>query len=177
MSHSFNTVANISLQVFPTADVIPSARFGNEMSQWFDMWSTEDPHERSNVQSESLGSAVAKLSHIIKEECRVVGGSENVFLAGISQGCATAICALMREQAPFAGFIGLSSWMPTREVLTQTSASKTPVFLSHSRDDEVIAIKYGEDLRDCLVQHGMHVEWHSYEDGGHWVTEPQGIGK
>jgi hypothetical protein len=34
--------------VFPTAPMITSSRFGCEMSQWFDMYSTEDPHEQEN---------------------------------------------------------------------------------------------------------------------------------
>jgi lysophospholipase-2 len=51
----------------------------------------------------------------------------------------------------------------------------TPVFLSHSVDDEVVPIENGEKLREALKILGMKVEWHAYENGGHWVNEPKGV--
>jgi len=48
------------------------------------------------------------------------------------------------------------------------------IMLQHSRDDDVIAMDNGVRLRDMLRGLGYNVEWHGYEDGGHWVNEPQG---
>jgi lysophospholipase II len=49
------------------------------------------------------------------------------------------------------------------------------IMLQHSRDDDVIAIDNGVRLRDMLRGLEYNVEWHGYEDGGHWVNEPQGV--
>jgi lysophospholipase-2 len=49
----------------------------------------------------------------------------------------------------------------------------TPVFLSHSKNDEVVPIQNGRLLRDCLETLGMKVTWKEYEDGGHWIYEPE----
>jgi predicted esterase len=108
-----------------------------------------------------------------------VSGHQNIVLAGISQGCAVAIHALLKQESKLCGFIGLSSWIPTKASLSRTTknAQCTPVFLSHSKNDKVIKIKYGEELRDSLKEIGMEVEWHAYKDGGHWVNEPSGVGE
>jgi predicted esterase len=59
--------------------------------------------------------------------------------------------------------------------LSSNFALETPVFLSHSRDDDVVPIANGEKLSTTLEKLGMVVSWKQYEDGGHWVNEPQGV--
>ncbi|EGR49154.1 uncharacterized protein TRIREDRAFT_32027, partial [Trichoderma reesei QM6a] len=51
----------------------------------------------------------------------------------------------------------------------------TPVLLEHCQDDEVVPIANGARMRDLLSQLGISVDWHEYEDGGHWINEPQGV--
>jgi lysophospholipase II len=52
----------------------------------------------------------------------------------------------------------------------------TPIFLGHSKDDITVPIKNGRRMRDVLVDSlQMNVEMNEYEDGGHWVNEPQGV--
>ncbi|KAK1091117.1 hypothetical protein LTR48_006952, partial [Friedmanniomyces endolithicus] len=50
------TLPNIGW-VFPTADIIRSARFELDLSQRFDMHSTQDPHERHADQGHRLNEA------------------------------------------------------------------------------------------------------------------------
>ena len=42
--------------------------------------------------------------------------------------------------------------------------------------DALSAIEYGKQLRNALRSKNMNVEWHGYQEGGHWVYEPRGIG-
>jgi predicted esterase len=66
----------------------------------------------------------------------------------------------------------------TTSVLSELSSTfvlETPVFLSHSRDDDVVPIANGKKLSMTLEKLGMVVSWKQYEDGGHWVNEPQGV--
>ncbi|KAI1756606.1 lysophospholipase II [Xylaria castorea] len=175
--------------VFPSAPVLQSKRFGTDMSQWFDMWSVENPAERPELQHPGLHQSIEKLLGIIKKE-EVLVPRERIFLAGISQGFATVIATFFAD-APkgFAGLIGLCSWMPAalrtedyqifddtanNEAVMESSRS-TPIFLSHSVDDNVVPIKNGRELRNILQSQRLQVEWREYEDGGHWVNEPQGV--
>ncbi|KAK8105708.1 phospholipase/Carboxylesterase [Apiospora kogelbergensis] len=106
--------------VFPSAPVLRSARFdGAEMSQWFDMWSVEDPEERPETQRDGLQRSVGQILSLIRQEGddgQFAAGvpRSRIFLCGISQGFATAVAALLAEgQGGFAGMIGLCSWMPS----------------------------------------------------------------
>ena len=148
------------------------------MSQWFDMWETENPYSREHEQLAELTASISMVAAVIEKESTAVG-AQNVILGGISQGCATAIHALLQGQRRLGGFVGLSSWMPLRNEHDHSPernvALQTPVFLAHCQDDDVIAIGYGKELRDSLQLRGMSVEWNDYEEGGHWMNEPQGV--
>lgn len=163
--------------VFPTAEMLHSARFDCALSQWFDMHSTEDPHDSEDEQD--LSPSIRRIQEVVAAEAALVEGPGNVLLGGISQGCAVGVHALLRGQVRLAGFVGLCSWLPQASrlvALEKTSpAFQTPVFLGHTRDDKVVDVHFGEELRDALESIGMQVRWREYEDGGHWVNEPHGI--
>ncbi|KAI1181620.1 lysophospholipase II [Nemania serpens] len=174
--------------VFPSAPTLHSKRFDTDLSQWFDMWSVENPMERPEVEKPGLQQSIKRIREVIEEEETRVP-ENRIFLAGISQGFATAIAAFLAERPPrkFAGLIGLCSWMPAilrtadyqrfEDMLNalMTRDPSTPIFLSHSVDDDVVPIKNGRKLRDDLLMRQFPVEWREYEDGGHWVNEPRGV--
>lgn len=189
--------------VFPTAPLLRSARFDTDMSQWFDMWSTENPDERPEVQLPGLRTSVAALGEVVREEERRVARGR-IFVGGISQGITVAVAAFFAEQEAWCGLggmIGLCGWMPLRGMvsaedgawqlgdfyrgLSNNASSEPrsphsrpmPIFLGHSRDDTVISIRHGRGFRDTLGRFPNHleVEWHEYENGGHWLNEPQGV--
>lgn len=58
---------------------------------------------------------------------------------------------------------------------SQVRLISTPILIEHCQDDEVVPIGNGARMRDLLVRLGISVEWHDYEDGGHWINEPQGV--
>lgn len=160
--------------VFPTAPIIRSERFDTHMSQWFDMWTAENPQEKSEVQKQDLRTSIALVGDMVdKEEQRI--GRGRLFLAGISQGFTTALAAFLDDgKGGLAGLIGWCSWMPCLSHGAQERPT-TPVFLAHAQDDEVVPVANGDLLRSTLEGLGFTVEWHRYEDGGHWINEPQGM--
>lgn len=186
--------------VFPAARALRAARFDTDMSQWFDMWAVENPAERAEIQHDGLRRSVEAILEIVRDEEAHFAGEagDKIFLAGISQGFATAVAAFFSlvgatngnaTTTRLPGLIGLSSWMPLGskadllQVLgdgtnTGTDAAApraTPVLLCHSADDNVVPVRNGRALRDALEQASHEVEWHEYVDGGHWVNEPQGV--
>ncbi|KAK7927559.1 phospholipase/Carboxylesterase [Apiospora marii] len=99
--------------VFPGAPVTRSARFDSGMSQWFDMWSVEDPEECPEIQRGGLRQSIDQILSVVREEEAAGVPRDRIFLGGISQGFATAMAALFAEgQGGFAGMVGLCSWMP-----------------------------------------------------------------
>ncbi|KAI1186566.1 lysophospholipase II [Nemania serpens] len=183
--------------VFPGAPILPSERLGNDVSQWFDIWSMENPTERPELQGVGLQRAMHRMLGLLEGEERIVP-RENIFIAGIGQGFATAITTYYANpRGSFAGLIGLGSWLPWvlvddtyRRVagsnwltddpgpLTQRDAArshKTPFFLGHSADDDVVPIANGIELRNIARAQRLRVEWREYEDGGHSLNEPHGV--
>ncbi|KAK6953372.1 hypothetical protein Daesc_005675 [Daldinia eschscholtzii] len=95
------------------------------------------------------------------------------------------------HESRLCGVMGFSCWLPfpggsleeTREVLgmeggwpkTDTVVRNTPAFLGHCADDSLVFVEYGRQLRTGLKSFGMSVEWHEYEDGGHWINAPKGV--
>ncbi|KAE8449713.1 hypothetical protein EG329_007488 [Mollisiaceae sp. DMI_Dod_QoI] len=192
--------------VFPSSKLLPSARFQSEISQWFDIWSVEDPADKKELQLEGLRESIRDVLVIVRSEMALVP-PERIILGGISQGCATAILALLCGGIRIGGFVGMSSWLPfqgevaavardfergerlghIRSIFNESigspeivregdgSAIDTPVFLSHSKDDMVVPIKNGVELEKMLRELGVEVTWKAYEDGDHWINEPEGV--
>ncbi|KAF2108834.1 Phospholipase/carboxylesterase/thioesterase, partial [Lophiotrema nucula] len=147
------------------------------MCQWFDMASVCRPNERMDVQAEGLKESVKEIVRMLREEAETVG-RENVLLAGISQGDAVAVCALLCGGWELGGFIGISTWLPHQDhgnIENLEITLETPVLVTHSEDDEVVPIENGVGLSEGLIGLGMEVEFKCYGDGGHWVDEPEGI--
>lgn len=66
------------------------------------------------------------------------------------------------------GLEGLKSNVSAQSVLS------TPVLLCHAVDDEMVDIELNRQACAALKALGMEVEWKEYQDGGHWINEPQG---
>ncbi|ETS75280.1 hypothetical protein PFICI_12224 [Pestalotiopsis fici W106-1] len=171
--------------IFLSAPQTQSTRFDCIESQWFDMWSVENPEEQVDLQVEGLAESILLLRQTIAEEESKVP-QQKMFLAGISQGFATAITAFLLDEFHFAGLVGLCSWMPMGayraienskkvEIRSNGNTTRVPVFLGHSRDDNVVPIDNGLALRDFLSEREFAVEWHEYSNGGHWINEPRGV--
>ncbi|KAF2854306.1 phospholipase/carboxylesterase family protein-like protein [Plenodomus tracheiphilus IPT5] len=169
--------------VFPCAPKSYSALDQEEVSQWFEMSSVQRPQEDVSVQKAGLWESVGALRKLVQQEAEIVGGMQNVILAGISQGCATAIFTLLTSGWGVGGFVGVAGWLPFAEELGEVmdvpgrlrEFVKTPVLLQHCRDDEVVPVGNGEDLRTRLERWGMRVAWQEYEKGGHWLQESEGM--
>jgi lysophospholipase-2 len=168
--------------VFPLAPKSYSTSEKEELHQWFDMSSVQRPQENPDVQREGLWNNVAHILQIVGDEAEMVG-TENVILAGISQGCATAIFTLLASGLHVGGFVGLCGWLPLAEEIVGLmdvperfkDVLKMPIMLQHCRDDAVVPVRNGEALRDELKKMGMRVEWEEFEEGGHWLNEPEGM--
>ena len=92
-----------------------------------------------------MQQSVAFIRQLIDEEISAVGGDAlRVVLGGISQGCATAVRAMLLSRR-LGAFVGFCSWMPSLSDAPDICSNKdTPVFLSHTKDDEVVYSKLGQ---------------------------------
>ncbi|OAR01618.1 hypothetical protein LLEC1_00463 [Akanthomyces lecanii] len=191
--------------VFPTAPLLHSQRFDTAMSQWFDMWAVEDPEVNSELQRPGLHRSIHAVLAIIEAETKLVPKNRIFLCGISQGFATALSLLLGEGQGGFAGLIGLCSWLPfsseveakigehtshaplfssiqalyCSESVMQSplpnQLKATPIFLGHALDDAVVPLENARRMKNALSLLGFNVQWHEYEDGGHWVNEPQGV--
>ena len=152
--------------VFPHAPLRPvTINNGHVMRAWYDV-SYGDLEGRSRQPDEAGVRASAKAidALIARETARGIA-TENMILAGFSQGGAIALHTGLRHTARLAGIMALSTYLPLAESLAQEAAAinaRTPIFMVHGTEDPVVPHAMGSGSRDFLRQMGYDVEWHEY---------------
>jgi len=136
------------------------------------MWSVEKPDERQEMQTEGMKESVSCMNDVIKNEASIVP-HDRIILDSISQDCATSLYPLMAGGIRLGGYIGLCSLVAFEENLRKLTAENYAlyrlVFLSHPKDDDVVPVKNGLQLKENLSEFGMiGLTWKEYDDGGHW---------
>ena len=120
--------------VFPCAAMRYAQTEHEDMHQWFDMTSVREPSRDQEQQLQGLRESVEFIWDIMKKEADEVGGINKVFLGGISQGCATAIIALLAGGVRIAGFVGLSSWLPLQTSIRKISTDSPKASVKRIRE-------------------------------------------
>ncbi len=149
--------------VFPHAPVQPvTINGGASMRAWYDIKSLD----REGLQDEvGIRKSVLAVNAIIETLEKQGFASEQIFLAGFSQGGAVALAAGLRYPRKLAGLIALSCYLPLGETTAAQAASanqKLPIFIGHGTFDQVVALQYGEAAAKALSALGYSVALHSY---------------
>jgi len=149
--------------VFPHAPMRPiSINGGMRMRAWYDISGMEIAQRQDE---KGLRESMGLLDELIEHEVARGIASENILLAGFSQGGAIVLAGGIRYPRPLAGIIALSTYLPIAE---KTDAEKsaanraTPIFLAHGMLDPTIPHALGEMSRSYLEQRGYNVDWHPY---------------
>lgn len=149
--------------IFPHAPIQPvTINGGMSMRAWYDILvpnlvRIED--EKGIRQSEQAVQAL-----IAREVARGVP-TENIVLAGFSQGCAMTLHTGLRAPFKLAGLMGLSGYLPLIDLAQQdqhTANANTPIFLAHGTFDPVVALERAQASHHTLTTLGYPVQWHTY---------------
>ncbi|MCJ1419024.1 hypothetical protein MMC32_005375 [Xylographa parallela] len=115
--------------IFPTAKRRRMAANNRcTISQWFDIVSLTDSAKREEVQVEGLRESSAMIYQIIMRETASIPCG-NIVLGGLSQGCATALYALLTfydatlgdsaVRPAIGAVVGMSGWLPFRKQIDE----------------------------------------------------------
>lgn len=145
---------------------------GMRMRAWYDIAGTD----LANRQDEGgVRESIAQVEALIARENERGVPSENIVLAGFSQGGAIALAAGVRHAQRLAGIIALSTYLPIHESTTQERSpanADVSLFMAHGSADPVVPIQLGMFSRDHLISLGYKIDWHSYPMG-HQLSAPQ----
>ncbi len=149
--------------VFPHAPMRPiSLNGGMVMRGWYDVYSLEK-FEREDV--EGMYKARDNIHELIDDQIKAGFDSNEIILAGFSQGGVLALLAGLSYSKPLKGIIALSCYLPLHHQLpeyTHDNNKHTPIFLAHGTLDEVVEYKIGEVGLHELEKNNYRVEWHRY---------------
>lgn len=109
--------------IFPTAKKNRSTVFKRtRVNQWFDKYSLDSPLQREYLMVDGLRESTQFIHEIIRQEADRVGAA-NIFLGGISQGCACALHVLLTFEEKLGAFVGLSGYMPFQHDVNEILSS------------------------------------------------------
>lgn len=149
--------------IFPHAPLLPvTINNGYVMPAWYDVRSLD---LRQTEDETGIRASQQQVEALIRlEEARGIPASR-IVLAGFSQGGAIALHTGLRHEAPLAGVLALSTYLPLPDTL-DTEASPTnahlPIFMAHGTADSVIPVAQGIASRNRLQDHSYRVEWREY---------------
>lgn len=153
--------------IFPHAPMRPiTINNGMVMRGWYDIYDVPLNMDESREQDrQGLEESAAIVRELIDQENNRGIPTENIILAGFSQGGAIALFAGLRLQQKLAGIIALSTYLPdhtTTETERAQANVATPIFIGHGTDDPIVPIRFGKLSEEILTGLGYAVSWHSY---------------
>jgi phospholipase/carboxylesterase len=149
--------------IFPHAPVRPvTINNGHEMRAWYDI----KMNDISRVPDEAgIRESLASIEALIAREEKRGVSADRIVLAGFSQGGAIALQAGLRHRERLAGIVALSTYLPLEDSLDREGApanKRTPVFMAHGTQDQVIPVQLAEASKRALEQRGYDVAWRAW---------------
>lgn len=147
--------------IFPNAPSIPvTINGGMVMPAWYDILEMSIDRKINFSQLEDSTKAIQK---IITTEIEKGIASENIAIAGFSQGGAVAAATALTFDQPLAGLLAMSTYVTTETHLKLHQAnSNIPIAIHHGKFDPVVPFQLGESSHRMLNEAGYDVIFKSY---------------
>ncbi|CAG8595747.1 5156_t:CDS:2 [Paraglomus brasilianum] len=159
--------------ILPNAPVRPiTINGGYHMPGWFDIFELGHLERMLGAGEDEAGilNSMTSISRLIRDEVNSGIPAQRIVVGGFSQGCAIALATSLTSEYKFAGIIGLSGFVPSRNKILSMAADAnktTPIFLAHGNADEVIPFEIGKMTSELLTSKGYNVTFKSYPRLGH----------
>lgn len=149
--------------VFPQAPARPiTVNGGAVMPGWYDIKGM-DIKDKEDLPG--MTASQAALETLIVEQQRQGVPSENILLAGFSQGGAVAYYTGIRSSHKIAGIMALSTYLPFIDH-TQSEQSgvnlSVPILAMHGTADPVVPLSTGKLSAESLSVLGYRIDWREY---------------
>jgi phospholipase/carboxylesterase len=132
------------------------------MRSWYDIYVAD--LVRHEDESGLRQSQIEVQNLIARENARGIP-TENIVLAGFSQGCAMTLQTGLRLPERLAGMLCLSGYLPLAAAVEKErhqANQNTPIFMAHGSMDPVVPLTRAEASRQQLEAMGYQVQWNVY---------------
>lgn len=130
------------------------------MRAWYDIvgFKLSDREDKEGIlESEGI------IRQAIEQQLAQGMQSQQIFLAGFSQGGAMALYAGLRTDAPLAGIIALSSYLPLAAECSKPRHLMTPIFMAMGQFDPIVIPAWSKQTHAWLMACGLQkMAWHEY---------------
>jgi phospholipase/carboxylesterase len=152
--------------VFPCAPIMPvTINNGYPMPAWYDILGNDINDMSKREDEQGLRTSQAAIEALLAREKARGIPAHRIVLAGFSQGCAMALLTGLRHAESLAGIVALSGYLPLAATTAKerhATNAKTPIFMGHGLQDNVVHINRATASRDALQALGYTVNWHAY---------------
>ena len=142
---------------------------GTEMRAWYDF----TPHSETSGATD-IEKSTRQLEQFIEREIDRGISSENILLAGFSQGGVIALNTGTRFNKRLAGILAISTYLHDFKA-TQAEINDAnlaiPIMMAHGTQDAMIPIMRAATSRENLIRLGYDVRWFDYPMGHHVCLE------
>jgi phospholipase/carboxylesterase len=149
--------------IFPHAPAMPvTINNGLVMPAWYDIKSSQIDQREDEA---GIRRSEKALIALVENEIQRGIPSENIILAGFSQGGAIALHTGLRYHKPLAGIMALSTYMPLTDTLDNEihpANREIPILLTHGLYDTVIPIELAQQTNTTLQQFEYSPEFQTY---------------
>jgi len=143
--------------------IVPELGLSNDrMPGWYDIKGVTIDDKQDAV---GMAESQQLLEGLVEEQIAKGISSENIILAGFSQGGAVAYFTGVRSKQKFAGLLALSTYLPFDQNTKREQSGAnldTPIFASHGSYDAVVPLAMGKRSVDILGDLGYSVKWKTY---------------
>lgn len=172
VGHLNVSVENIRF-IFPHADVMPiTINMGMQMRAWYDIKSLDADSLNRVVDIQGINASIVKLNNLIDAQVSQGIPSQNIILAGFSQGGVIATYATILSKREFAGLMALSTYLPAwddfKDNITEINKD-TAMLVCHGTHDQVLPEVLGKNLSSKLNDNGFSNEYKHYSGMQHSV--------
>lgn len=133
---------------------------GMVMPAWYDILGFElvDREDKEGIEKSE-----AMIRQVIELQLKDGFKTNQIFLAGFSQGGAMAMHTALHMKNGLGGVIVLSGYLPLATHTKPLLDLKTPFFMGVGQFDSVVLPKWTQQSREWLSKHGYeHITYHQY---------------
>lgn len=147
--------------VFPHAPKMPITIFGGEIvPAWYDIYERSLDRKVDKVQIERSS---AWIDELIEHQMAQGVPSQNIVIAGFSQGGAVAYHTVLSSTKKLGGLLALSTYFATKsDIATPLVNDDIAVNICHGVYDDVVPLVLAEQALAQLHQLGLEPEFHRY---------------
>lgn len=164
MVEAIQLPAHASLHfIFPHAPAMPvTLNGGMVMPAWYDIYSLD---REAKQDAAGIKKSAAQIEQLIDYLMAAGYKSEQIFIAGFSQGGAMALYTGLCYPKRLAGIIALSCYLPIADEFEKNRSeanNNTPIFLAAGEIDPVVPIHFSRQSKRKLLSLNYQIAWHHY---------------